>query len=88
MNEKVEMEEEPEEDNTAVGFYDKDRPHFLPDVEVINFNSNTNFAANLIFADYFDLSYYLAKHCSQLDYFAIAQVHSFSYANLPPLFYE
>ena len=53
-----EMEEEVEEDNTAttVGFYNKDHHHFLPNVEFIHFNSNTNFAANLIFANYFGLS--------------------------------
>ena len=48
----IEMEEVVEDD-TAVGFCNKDRHHFLPDAEVIQFNSNTNFATS---ADYFGLS--------------------------------
>lgn len=55
----IEMEEA-EEDNAILGFYNTDHPHFLPDAEAVHFNSNTNFAANLIFADYFGLSCFVA----------------------------
>ena len=57
----IEMEEAAEEeDNAILGFYNMDRPHFQPDSEAVHFNSNTNFAANLIFADYFGLSCFVA----------------------------